>query len=284
VRIGRSLTRRSGEDIIEAARKAQAGLDHSISLKEFIRFSGIRQHEINRAFPEGRWTEVKRLAGLDAHQQFHPKYTDEDLLRAYHAVVEATGRIPTWAIMDAKGTVSHDVLARRFGGMEGTLRRYRAWLLETRPESTRLELLPESPHETPIPPAPEEGGQSISTEKRPRAQGTVFGRPMNFRGLRHAPINEQGVVFLFGMIAYELGFIVESVQQGFPDCEAKRALDGTGGRWQRVRIEFEFESRTFRDHAHDPKGADLVVCWENNWPECPVEVLELRTAIRNLQG
>jgi hypothetical protein len=276
----------SREDIVEAARKAQAGLDHSISLREFRQISGVKQNQINRAFPEGRWTEVKRLAGLDAAEQFHPRFTDEELLQAYHKVVEVTGRIPTWAIVDSKATVSHDVLARRFGGMEGTIRRYRAWLLETHPESTRLSLLPESTHETPIPPsgsAPSPAG-SAEFEKRPRAPGTVFGRPMNFRGLRHAPINEQGVVFLFGIIAYELGFIVESVQQGFPDCEAKRALDGTGGRWQRVRIEFEFESRTFRDHAHDPKGADLVVCWEHNWPECPVEVLELRTAISGLQA
>jgi hypothetical protein len=274
---------RTAEEIVEAARKTQAGLDHSISLKEFIRISGIGQHEINRAFPEGRWTEVKRAAGLAAHPQFFPKYSDDELLDAFHSVAESVGRIPTWALVDAKGAVSHDVLARRFGGMEGTLRRYRSWLLERHPESRYLKLMSEAPHETPIPP-PQESESTLKAERRPRSGGTVFGRPMNFRGLRHAPINEQGVVFLFGIIAYELGFIVESVQQGFPDCEAKRALDGGGGRWQRVRIEFEFESRTFRDHAHDPKGADLVVCWEHNWPECPVEVLELRTAIRNLSG
>ncbi len=35
-----------------------------------------------------------------------------------------------------------------------------------------------------------------STKKR----RIVFGEPIDFRGLRFAPVNEQGVVYLFGMI------------------------------------------------------------------------------------
>ena len=42
-----------------------------------------------------------------------------------------------------------------------------------------------------------------------RQPGQLFGSPINFRGLRHAPINELGVVYIFGMVSYELGFIVE---------------------------------------------------------------------------
>jgi hypothetical protein len=67
------------------------------------------------------------------------------------------------------------------------------------------------------------------------------------------------------------------MQTAFPDCEALRRVDG--GWWQRVRIEIEYQSLNFLKHRHDPKGCDLIVCWEHNWPECPVEVLELRKAI-----
>jgi hypothetical protein len=56
--------------------------------------------------------------------------------------------------------------------------------------------------------------------------------------------NEQGVVLLFGMLAKQPGFLIEVVQKGFPDCEAKRQIGPE--QWQRVGIEFEFESRTFR--------------------------------------
>jgi hypothetical protein len=95
-------------------------------------------------------------------------------------------------------------------------------------------------------------------------------------------VNEQGVVFLFGMVARELGYLVEAVQTGYPDCEAKRQIGP--GKWQRVRIEFEYESRNFRDHGHPVDGCDIIVCWRHNWQDCPqnLEVLELRTVIKTL--
>jgi hypothetical protein len=113
-------------------------------------------------------------------------------------------------------------------------------------------------------------------------QRPTYGNPIDFRGLRHEPVNEQGVVFLFGMLARELGYAVEAVQTGYPDCEAKRQIDK--GRWQRVRIEFEFESRNFRIHGHSLEGCDLIVCWRHNWIECPaqIEVLELQSVIKTL--
>ena len=82
-----------------------------------------------------------------------------------------------------------------------------------------------------------------------------------------------GVVFLFGALARSLGFMVLRLQAEFPDGEALRRVEG--GHWRRVRIEFEFESRNFLAHGHDPKGCELIVCWTHNWPSCPVEVVEL---------
>ena len=117
-----------------------------------------------------------------------------------------------------------------------------------------------------------------------KGAGVVYGAPISFRGLRHAPINEQGVVFLFGMVSYEIGFIVEAVHAAYPDCEAKRCVDRRNERWQRVRIEFEFCSSNFRDHGHDPSGCDVIVCWEHDWPDCPLEVVELRRVINELEG
>jgi hypothetical protein len=73
-----------------------------------------------------------------------------------------------------------------------------------------------------------------------------------------------------------LGFLVLRVQTGFPDCEAMRVV---GGRLRPVKIEFELESRNFLRHMHDPAGCDLIICWEHNWPECPIEVIELSALI-----
>ena len=100
----------------------------------------------------------------------------------------------------------------------------------------------------------------------------IYGNHIDFRGLRHKPVNEQGVVFLFGMVAIELGYLVEAIQGGFPDCEAKRKI--SLGKWQTVQIEFEYESRNFSEHGRDPEKCDVVICWKDNWPECP-ETLEI---------
>jgi len=79
----------------------------------------------------------------------------------------------------------------------------------------------------------------------------IYGPPLTELSLSHGPSNEMGVVFLFGMMARELGFVVTHVQSEFPDCEAMREVDA--GQWQRVRIEFEFESRNFSSTGTRPK-------------------------------
>jgi hypothetical protein len=103
----------------------------------------------------------------------------------------------------------------------------------------------------------------------------VMGAPFDRSPLTNAPMNELGVVLLFGMVAADMGFQVESLQGKFPDCEAKREV--APGKWQRSRIEFEYESKNFHLHGHDPKGCDVIVCWRHNWKECPaeIEVIEL---------
>jgi hypothetical protein len=47
------------------------------------------------------------------------------------------------------------------------------------------------------------------------------------------------------------------------------------------RIEFEYESRNFREHGHPPDGCDMIICWIHNWPECPanLEVIALKDEI-----
>jgi hypothetical protein len=110
----------------------------------------------------------------------------------------------------------------------------------------------------------------------------VYGQPLHLAAMAHAPTNEGGVLFLFGVLAESLGYRIERIQAAFPDCEAKRQI--RPGVWERVRIEFEFESRGFREHRHDVTGCDVIVCWRHNWLECPegIEVVELEKVIEKL--
>ncbi len=109
----------------------------------------------------------------------------------------------------------------------------------------------------------------------------VYGAPMMDMALGLAPTNEMGVVFLFGTLAKELGFMVIRLQSEFPDCEA--FLEVEPGRWQWVRIEFEYESRNFLAHGHKLDGCDLLVCWKHNWEGCPVDVVELSKVMEGLR-
>jgi hypothetical protein len=106
----------------------------------------------------------------------------------------------------------------------------------------------------------------------------VYGQLLRPFPLICAPVNEFGVVFLFGALAEQLGFQVLRIQGEYPDAEAFRVV--AGNRLQRVKIEFEYESRNFLRHGHDARKCDLIVCWENNWPAAPLEVIELKKVLQ----
>jgi hypothetical protein len=103
----------------------------------------------------------------------------------------------------------------------------------------------------------------------------VYGRPLNLAEMAFAPTNEMGVMFAFAAVARKLGFKVLRIQAACPDCYAMREV--APGVWQRVRIEFEFESRNFLKHRHRKERCDIIVCWKHNWAACPeeIEVIEL---------
>jgi hypothetical protein len=64
----------------------------------------------------------------------------------------------------------------------------------------------------------------------------VFGPLIRPYPAIHGPINESGVIYMFGTVSEKLGFAVMLIQTGFPDCLALRLVDDD--RWQLVRIEF----------------------------------------------
>ena len=108
----------------------------------------------------------------------------------------------------------------------------------------------------------------------------MYGEPLLDSPLMCAPINEMGVVLLFGGICRSLGFYVTRVQSEFPDCEALRRVERD--RCQLAKIEFEYESRNFLFHGHPITGCNLIVCWSHNWLDCPIEVLELKSLVGKL--
>jgi hypothetical protein len=117
----------------------------------------------------------------------------------------------------------------------------------------------------------------LSASERKRS---IVGDPINFEGLIYGPLNENGVIFLFSKIHDKLGINIEAIKPGFPDAKGRRK---TGKGWEDIWIEFEFKSSHFKVHGHDPKECDVIVCWEHDWKDCPIEVIELKTRIEELR-
>jgi hypothetical protein len=110
---------------------------------------------------------------------------------------------------------------------------------------------------------------------------SIVGDLINFRGMVYAPQTESGVLYLFGKVAEDLNMYIEELRPESPDAIARRF---TGKGWERLRVEFEQRSSDFKQSGRDADGCDLLVCWEHDWPTCPLEVVELRDRIRELEN
>jgi len=122
------------------------------------------------------------------------------------------------------------------------------------------------------------GKRSIRDKTRP-----FVGPRTDISGLIYEPVNENGVIFLFGKYHKSLGIeYIEAIQYQNPDAIGKRK-GNRRGTYEHVNIEFEFKCSNFQDHKHDADYTDIIVCWENDWPDCPIEVIELKTELKSIR-
>lgn len=108
----------------------------------------------------------------------------------------------------------------------------------------------------------------------------AIGEPLDFEGLTNAPMEENGVIFLFGKLHDRMGIRIKAIRKGFPDAAAEVWIKD---RLYPRMIEFEFRSSDFKRHKHDPGKCDIIVCWEHDWRDCPknIFVIELKKEIAN---
>jgi hypothetical protein len=257
-------------------------LGHSPSLVEFVAHTGTCKHSVFRLFP--KWNEAVRAAGLEP-RRLYVRPRDEELLEDWGEAVRRKEGLPTRSAYRIEGRYYARTLEKRFGGWTSLPDAFRKFAKGKPQWADVLALLPTSLPKKERRRLERGASTSIPWSKAAHASlkdRVTYGNPLDFPWLRHEPVNEQGVVLLFGMLAKDLGYIIEAAPHGFPDCEAMRQV--TPERWQRVRIEFEFESRNFRDHGHPSTGCDIIVCWRHNWDDCPkhIEIVELSRVIRSL--
>ena len=276
----------SKEEIIAAIRECASQLGHAPSSVELNRMMRITRTHYREHF--ANYTEAMREAGCETKGGGY-KIDLETLFADWAGVARKLGKIPTLAEYQLNGKYSQRPLVDRFrtwrevprgfqdfaerNGMAEEFADVVAMVAEQwqrSADSRRLAL----------------GGvkREAAQPHGPRLMKDrlVYGPLLNLPGLRHEPSNEDGVIHLFGMMGLKLGFTVLHVQSAFPDCRALREVEP--GKLQEVWIEFEFQSKNFLLHGHEWSECDLIVCWEHNWPECPLEVVELRREAEEMSG
>jgi Homing endonuclease associated repeat len=262
----------SKQEILKAIRVCAKKLGRSPSLRELRKLGGITEAAITRHF--GRLSKALEAAGLEAVGAGYEVATSA-LLKDWAAVARKLGKIPTAHEYTKAGKYSYGPFWSRYGSWERVREAFRKFAREEKIEGQWADVLKMiARREEELKKSRERGGRRLSPLKKDRP---VYGPPLLMAEMAHEPVNEAGVIFAFGVLARRLGFVVLRWQTEYPDCEAMREM--AKGQWQRVRIEFEFESRNFLHHRHDKEGCDVIVCWAHNWPECPVEVVELRKAV-----
>lgn len=270
------------KQIVDSIAAVAKQLGHTPSILEFAAHAEISRSSLFLLFP--KWNDAVRAAGLKPNR-LYVRPTDGELLKDWGETVRKRRALPSrWAYRTA-GKYFPLTLAKRFGGWESVPQAFRSFAKGKREWRDVLALLP-GPAANKERQWPKQNATTSNAKRQPLQKlskdRATYGDPIHLQGFRNEPVNEHGVMILFGMLAKDLGFVIEAVQKEFPDCEARRQI--VPGRWQRVSIEFEFESKNFHNHGHPLNGCDLIVCWRHNWPNCPkhIEVLELSTVIKSL--
>ena len=274
------MNKKSKEEVLEAIKSVSKTTGIGVlTKKQFIRNSDITISDVYRHFPS--WSAACQEAGVENDRTREP-LSNEVILTDWGLVKRKLGHGPTMIEYHHNGKHGRNAF-NRFGKWNDVPDVFRRFYGESDDWRDVIDILEKESHKPKISRGPKAGKRGDKLHSHPKlVNKQIYGDPIDFRGLRHEPVNEQGVVFLFGMIARELDYLVESIHVGFPDCEAKRKI--SKGQWQTVQIEFEYESKNFSDHGHDPQDCDVIVCWIHNWAGCPdnLEVLALSEVIKKL--
>jgi hypothetical protein len=265
------------EECVEELRRVAAGLGRRyLTAREFTRLGRLSAVRVVRVFRS--WHAALQAAGLEPSPNFKREVPLSTLAGDFLRAAIDLARVPSLVQLTRRSQHVSHTFSGRHGGYNEFKRRAIEHLF------SRHAKMPPAIREMLEAEAVRVARDNTRSEEPPRASPHRQGRTLGFRAFAFAPTTEHDVVQLFGAVAAELGFEILGNRSSFPDCEARRLCPGGRENFVPCLIEYEFASSEFRRHKHPPGGCDLVVCWMHDWPDCPVEVLELKTEITRLPG
>ena len=266
----------SRDEILAAIRKCTEELGRVPCLDEFTKTVGLSKHLMRREF--GPYVNALEACGLKRHGCGY-KIALKDLFEDWATVTRSLGRTPSMGEYEAQAKYTTKALVKRYGGWKHVAMGMLGYAKNARLEDEWkdvMDITADSLRLVQPPARTSVKALHLQSGRRVTPGAPVYGPPMMTASpLVYAPTNEAGVMVLFGAVAREQGFAITRMQAAFPDCEAMREIEPD--RWQPTLIELEYESRNFLVHLHPVDGCNMIVCWRHNWPECPLEVLELST-------
>lgn len=267
------------DEILNTIKELAEKLERPPSYAELNHVKHVSGARIVKLF--GRWSEAIRECGLEPLRKAG-SCTPQELFEDYCRVVRKVAQTPTGADYERHGKFSAQPFRKRFGKWKhvpSAMIEHAAKRGLTAEYADVVEILREANgQETTKRTSARQGMDGLDSAKW--TGHTLYGRPLMLPAMAAAPTNEDGVLFLFGVLAERLGYTILRVQSAFPDIEVLRRI--SKDHCQRLLAELEYESKNFVMHNHDVEGCALIICWRHNWPECPLEVLELEKIVEQM--
>jgi len=245
------LNEMTRQKIVTAIVEYAERLGEAPSLKQLMRVSNCTKRQVRRHF--GSYAAALRECNLERYGG-GAKVPLEDLFEDWAMVVRALKKLPSGTEYERNSHYSQRPLVTRFGTwnqvpyglkqfMQAEGAKEPGWLEDWKDVLELIEANENAEAEKDGMPEglvrgsrgrrwkPAQGG----TDEQSKIFRTAIGQGKRWQAfpdrpfygplihpypLAHGPMNELGVLFLFGTVAAELGFVVAWIRSEFPDCEA----------------------------------------------------------------
>ena len=205
------------EEILRAIRGCAKELGRNPNLRDMREIAGVPMKAVYKQF--GGVMPALKSAGLTP---MGPGFclTETELLLDWGAVARKLKKVPSAGEYVRQGRFSHKPFYTKFNDWMSVPEAFCKFMGKPKNQSMKrqwgdvLKLIATRPAvAVPVRPSAVRPCRKRILRDRP-----VYGSPMQLAEMAHGPTNEMGVVFMFGVLARRLGFVVHMLQAGFPDC------------------------------------------------------------------